>query len=518
MTIETISFWILMAGAVATAFVVLWWLWQKGRKWLGKKNTSDPPDSSSKITPTAKSPFRRWLVAGVMIVLVCGLTFGWSHLSTLTTLLVVLSAVGYRGYKHIEVTDDPQTIIRPGVALNPITAHLAFAVCVMGIAVVIAGIFVLLIAPLNRAVFHQPLVYWSLLSGLVLLVNFGAWSSTEERNVSNNHVLPLKVLGMLINVYLTNGQYFIPFYPLLASNRDNVTGDVVIGSEEGSSTNPGQVYVGTVTVHLGEEGKDGNGLMEAAAADNAVVKLRPTHNWRCNSPLQRFGRNRPIKDLNAAARNTHRRAIAETTTGDQANGLPDVLPGLVVGKHFYAVRTRESDATSGVHGGNLVAHKATGKIIFRLKPEDSEEWENEVRSEVEQNGHEKMLEKARDAKTGDIAVFKVFVADGLRRALDENGYEQVGEPRIGELQVPKRVSEAAERAAAEVPERAAALAQAETSRLAGNQLLSKDGGGLSPQDAAMAGLAIENPASIRIVHIPGIGQGGSGANVIINPS
>jgi hypothetical protein len=416
------------------------------------------------------------------------------------------------------IRDKKTGLIPEGFFLGPVSAHFWFAAVILLISLGITLLMALLVVPLKPDIFLRPLVFWTIVLGPAVMMNLVAWTFTERRTVPNNHVLPLKVLGRIINVLLTNGEYVIPLFPILASNRDNVTGDEVKGSDEKSpeKAKQGLIYNGTVTVHLGKEGEHGEGLMVAAAFDRANVKLRPTLSYRCTSPIQRLGRNRPIKDLNEAARDAVRQAIASTVTGDQANDLQSALAKMVAGRGFYGIRTRKSDAKSGVHGGNLVTDAATGRILCEVTHDTTSNPETVAKliREVEDRGDEAMKKAARKGDDGPLEPFFAHVATSFKRALAENGYTLEGNPRIGEIELPEQVSTAAARAAAEVPERYAALAQAETSRRAG-EVLAEGGNALRGSDAAWAGLAIENP-NIKIVHVPNLGQGGG--NVIINPS
>jgi hypothetical protein len=231
--------------------------------------------------------------------------------------------------------------------------------------------------------------------------------------------------------------------------------------------------------------------------------------------VQRLGRNRPVKDLNEAARDAVRRALASTTTADQANDLQGAIAKMIAGKGFYAVRTRKSNAGSGVHGGNLVTDATTGRIICEVK--DHQEEDAGAKEKLAQVVMQKGAEALRDAahnSVGQLEPFFVNIASAFKRALAENGYVLTGEPRIGEIELPEQVSTAAANAAAEVPQRAAALADAVTALEAG-KILASGNDGLKGADAAWAGIARENP-NVKVVHIPGLSNGGG--NVIINPT
>jgi hypothetical protein len=417
-------------------------------------------------------------------------------------------------HRFLAIPDEKTGVITKGYFLGPISAHFWFAIIILTISLGIALLMAGLVAPLNPDVFLRPVVFWTIVLGPAVIMNLTAWTFTKRRTVPNNHALPLKVLGRVINVMLINGEYRIPLYPFLAPNEDNVTGDVVEGSQENKDDNPGLIYVGAITVHLGREGQGGKGLMEAAAFDKAVVGIRPTMTYTCDNPVQRLGRNRPVKDLNEAARDAVRRALASTTTADQANDLQGAIAKMIAGKGFYAVRTRKSDAGSGVHGGNLVTDATTGRILCEVRDHQEENVDTKEKlAQVVMLKGTPALRNAALNSAGQLEPFFVNIASAFKRALAENGYVLTGEPRIGEIELPEQVSTAAANAAAEVPQRAAALADAETSRQAGLILTSNETG-LNGADAAWAGLA-QNGNNVKVVVVPGLGQQ-NGGGVIIN--
>lgn len=423
--------------------------------------------------------------------------------------------------------DRATKIYDAGIWLGPITSLLVFGLLTFGISTTLAWlVHLFVLIPTNENFFGQPLLFWFLPTGIGLVFGSLPWIGHEYRVIPNNHVAPLKFLSALLNVHLKTGAHRIPYHPiLLSSNRDNVVGDAVKETLEQSASDPGLMFVGDVTVHLDDE--DGKSpKMRATAVDNAQVKIRPTFTYRCVSPLQRLGRNRPIKDLNEASRTAVREVTGGLTSARQINMMQGAIARVLSGQRAYFVRTRRSNAAKNVHGGDMVVNTANRRPIFALgNREFDQSLANTLLKKIKEEGDEFMLNQAcgksidetdADGKVSKrhdfdtIEVHSIHVADKYAAAFRENGYCIVGLPRIGEIEIPEKIINAADQAAAEVEERSAALATAETAVIAADTFVK---GGMSKEDAVMVAAAKETPEAVRVLHVTG---GNSNGGVILN--
>lgn len=395
---------------------------------------------------------------------------------------------------------------------GPVQAMTYFVLVSVALAAGLSFLFLAALQLLNDDFFGRPAIWWSLWLGLSLSFGIVGWLFTERRSVPNNHVAVLELFGSALPIYLEMGEYLIPFKGILSTNRDMVQGPVR-GSQEENSEQPGLVFVGTVTVMLDSEQADGE-MLQTIAADGAVNKLLPTFNYTCIDPRKRLGRTDPIRDLNKACREVIRKAVGGITSAAMTAHLQGALAEVSAGGAILFVRTRRSNASGGVHGGDMVVHKATRKPLFEIVHPDMLEnvsIKQAFRKKVLDNGDEQMLNaaSAETKKKSDpydhstIEVSGLDVSHAVHQAFKENGYRMEGLPRISEIDTPEEVKRANAKASAEVPARAGALADAETVRQQG-QILKQ--AGLQGQDAAAAAFLRENPEAGQFVYIAGPGK------------
>lgn len=407
---------------------------------------------------------------------------------------------------------------RTGFWLGPLQAFLLFVLASLLVSFGGAWLVLLVLNLVNEPFFSNASVWWALFSGLCISFILLGWLVTERRSVPNNHVAVLEILGYAIPVYLEMGKYIIPFASVFSTNRDLVLGPVY-ETQESNLANPGLVFTGNVTVILDDEQTQGD-MMQAIAADGAANTLLPTFRYTCNNPRQRLGQNQPIKDLNKASREVIRKIVGGSTSAPMMLYLQGAVAETAAGGEMIFIRTQRSSASTGVHMADLVVHKATRRPILEIiHPEDPDRDTiiKEFKQDVIEHGDEDMIRASCAKVANDVAcdhktmvVSTLFVGKAVAEALRENGYMFNGLPRISEIDTPEQVKIANARRAAEVPQRDAALADAETVHQQGKILQTA---GLKGEDAAWAAFLRENPEAGQAIHISG---SGAGSGVIVN--
>lgn len=392
-----------------------------------------------------------------------------------------------------------------GFYLDPAVSYLFFGVLSLIVSYLLISLVMSLITLSNPAFYADDanrLLVALINLGLVVCALALLWMTTEKRICPNNHIIPLKIFGGLISIFIRTGDHYLP-WPF-RSNRDRPIG-LINDTLEGDPAYAGVIWSAAVTVKLDNE--NGDPLMAAAALDRAEVKLLPTVTYILYDPLVRLAQNLPIRKLNEAAREAIRTAVNGLTASTQTNMLQSLISEIICGKRAYFVRVRRSDPDSGVHGGEMVIHDATRQPIFAISDRDDDpRIEAEVLAEVLKHGYDPMVLSASGRQEDGgidrtkIEVTKVHFADKLANALRETGFRLGGLPQIGEITAPRSVIDAAGRAAAEGDERRAALTNAETAVMVGERLKTH---GIDPATGALAEMAREIPG-IRIIHQSGV--------------
>lgn len=354
---------------------------------------------------------------------------------------------------------------------------------------------------------------------LLLTVALAIWialpdNETPEK-VPEAHAAMVTFLGARLRVYRTEGEYSWTGKRLFLGRSAKV-------SMPGTDKKEGFIYLGDIPIRIWNAADEKEKVViTCVSRDSTAVKTTLTVTFKLNDPYLWVNSEDALGDVAERARSALRSAV-NFFVGTDVAGVKSVLGHLMSEQTIVTAFLKKPVGTNVIHS-MLQDHAGVPQYIIVGKEEDPNnpgkmiEIEGETIDQAKQrfltmlNSRKaefstEMWEAATDQSNQHIVATDRSVSETLNEVAEKVGADFL-RASIGDISLPPKVVEEAEKAASEIFQRDAQVASARAIRQAREELKPSNDDLNDPyfQDAAMVAAAQDNP-NISVVHVTGSGD------------